>query len=153
MKGLVAFSFGLRPTEPNLCNKRLARAVERIVRKERDLVVVVSQWEITMGLGSIKPAHVVEKPPSGQYLDSDEVMRQASRIFRECGITEVIAVGQPFLHLWRCQELVREAGFIPVRRKIGWIGFCWESLQWWTRSPVHLFVYSVLQKTVGRKGH
>ena len=47
MKGLVAFSFGLRDIEhePNPCNVRLAQAVMEIIAGEQGEVVVVSQWE------------------------------------------------------------------------------------------------------------
>ena len=42
MKGLVAFSFALGKEEPNPCNVRLARAVRRIIRKEKESVMVIA---------------------------------------------------------------------------------------------------------------
>ena len=152
-KGLVAFSFGQRSREPSPCNRRLAEAVMQIVYKERGPVVVVSQWEVSLALKPTIPVLTVKRHrQSGHYLDCVEVMAQAAPIFRERGITEVIPVGNPFLHLKRCEEVIREAGFTPVKRKIGWIDFDRKSSQWWTRGPLELFVYAVLQKLTGRKG-
>ncbi len=152
-KGLVAFSFAQRPIEPSPCNKRLAKAVERIMREESGLIVVVAQWEVSLGLETLEPILTVKKHrQSDCYLDCDEVTAQAVPLFRELGITEVIVVGNPFLHLMRCKEVVREAGFVPVKRRVGWIGFDRKSLQWWTKGPLELFFYSVLQKLIGWKG-
>lgn len=151
MKGLVAFSFALGKEEPNPCNVRLAKAVERIVDTEKEPVVVVVQWEIAKAL-NWPTVFVVEKHRrSGAYLDSEGVMAQAADIFQDYGITEVIPVANPFLHLTKCRALVRQHGFKSLKRKIGWIGFYKKSLQWYTRGPVRCFIYAVLQKFTGRR--
>ena len=152
MKGLVAFSFASGAIEPSLCNRRLARAVERILDKEKEEVVVIAQWEIASSTWASLACVVKEHRQKGAYLDSDEVMAQAARVFNERGITKVIPVANPFLHLAKCRTLVRDAGFTPIKQKIGWIGFYRESLQWWTRGPFRLLLYAVLIKLTGRRG-
>ncbi|OGD32578.1 hypothetical protein A3C91_01760 [Candidatus Azambacteria bacterium RIFCSPHIGHO2_02_FULL_52_12] len=153
--GLIAYSFALRETEPNPCDVRLAQAVERIVKEEVEKgneVIVIAQWEVALAL-SIEPALVVrEHRQKGAYLDSEEVTSQAIPIFEGYRITEVIPVANPFLHLFKCRKLVRSAGLTPLRRRIGWIGFDKDSLQWYTRGPAHLLVYTALQVSVGYRG-
>lgn len=154
MKGLVAFSFALGRKEPNPCNIRLTHAVSRIVGEEGEPVIVVPQWEIALTAPpSLTIPHVVrEHRQAGEYLDSKEVMAQAAEVFRPLGITEVIPVANPFIHLLQCRILVRQFGFIPVKRKIGWIGFYHDSLQWWTRGPLETTFYSALVVVTGRRG-
>lgn len=154
MKGLLAFSFGLTDKEPNECNERLALAVRRIIEKESEGVVVVSQWGIALalkGLG-VPIGLTVEKHRKGEYLDSNEVMAQAAAFFKENGIIEVIPVAQPFLHLFLCSRLIKKSGFKPVKRPVAWIGFCGESKQPWTRGPVRLLLYAVKRALTGRRG-
>ena len=158
MKGLVAFSFALGEQETNPCNVRLARATLRIWAREDERVIVVSQWEIAKEIQSCGPGygipidHVVEKHREGRYLDSGEVMVQAAEVFRAYGVTEVIPVAQRGLHMMKCRKLVKAAGFTPVKRKIGRVGFYPEPLQWWTRGPIRLCIYAVLQQLTGRRG-
>ena len=152
-KGLVALSFASSENEPNPCNARLARDTRYIVNTEKEEVVTVVQWEIARALKSVPITHIVEKHrQEGAYLDSDEVMAQAAEVFRERGVTEVIPVANPFLHLTKCRALIRKEGFVPVKRKIGRIGFYRESSAWWCRGPFHLLLYAVLQKLMGRRG-
>jgi len=151
--GLVAFSFGLIGHEPNPCNARLARAVRDIVANDKSNIIVVSQWEVALAMPSVPISLVVRKHKiEGRYLDSDEVMAQAAEVFRDRGISRVIPVANQFLHLRKCRDLVIKAGFIPEMRKFIKIGFYKESLQWWTRSPFHLLLYAILQKSRGRRG-
>lgn len=151
--GLVAFSFGLSSHEPSRCNTRLSRAVRRIVNNEKGEVIVVVQWEIALSLASLSITNVVERHRRKDiYLDSDEVMAQAAKVFREHGITRVIPVANQFLHLRKCRDLVIKAGFVPEMREFMKIGFYKESLQWWTRGPLRLLFYAVLQKLTGRRG-
>lgn len=144
MKGLVAFSFGLCKQEPNPCNVRIAQEVERIVREEGEPVAVVAQWEVARALKT-RPECTVILHAKGEYLDSEEVMRQAAEFFQRRGIQTVIPVAQPFLQLWKCQGLVERAGFSIARRTVQRIGFCTASEQWWTRGPIRLLLYAVLQ--------
>jgi len=157
-RAIIAFSFALRNgREPNPCNRRLARAVEEIVAQESAKgipVVVVSQWEIALDLDHKRNnvVYVVSKHRNeGQYLDSEEVIAQAAdMVFRPMGISDVIVVAHPFLHLNKCQMQLIKAGFNIVDRfktyfRIGWIGFDPESDQPWTRSAWASFWYSVKQ--------
>ncbi len=154
--GVVAFSLGLTHREPSPCNRALAAEVRRIVLEQKSLgktVVVVAQWEIAAGLALDMVACSVRKHHNPDlYLDSNEVMAQAAKVFREREVQEVIPVANPFLHLWKCRKLVRQLGFTLVSKKIGWTGFCPQSIQWWDRGPLQLLLYSVLQKLSGRRG-
>ena len=161
MSGLVAFSFALGKNEPNPCNVRLADEVERIVLYSSEPLIIVAQWEIAKALTQrdfqhqlplVHQFHSVERHRQGAYLDSEEVMAQAAILFRNHGVRQVTPVANPFLHLWKCRQLVRKAGFTVRNRKIGNIGFYPESDQWWTRGPVQLLAYTALQVATGRRG-
>jgi len=140
--GLVAWSFALRPEEPSRCNRCLAGEVWRIVREEEKngrRVLIIAQGEIAEALKKLHMplAYIVERHHiTGEYLDSQEVMAQAAEILMSYGVTEVIPVANPFLHLRRCRMLVREFGFMLIERRIRRIGFDKDSLQSWTRGPV-----------------
>jgi hypothetical protein len=152
VKGLVVFSFALRGEnrEPNPCNVRLAAAVEHIIRHENDRVLVVAQWEVARALpGWICVTQVVEPYTDGSYLDSEGVWTKAAEAFEAAGVEVVIPVAQPFLHLTKIKQLVRQSGFKLDKRHIGWIGFDKQSLQWWTRGPVRTLVYALLQSVTG----
>jgi len=156
--GIVAFSFALGEKEPNPCNRRLACEVDRIARKLREEnkeVVIVSQWEVAEGLKELEigPDLVItEHRQKGSYLDSDEVAFQAAIFLHDQGVMEVVPVAHPFLHLTKCQKLLRKAGFKVRKEKIRYIGFYPESKQWWTRGPLHLFLYAILQVLFERRG-
>jgi hypothetical protein len=154
MKGLVAFSFALGAKEPNPCNMRLALAVKRIIDAEEGRILIVAQWEVALALEQcgVKAHHTIYQE-QGVYLDSHMVMEQAASWLHDCGVTEVIPVAQPFLHLILCQKLVRQHGFILLKRKIGKIGFYRSSLQWWTRGPVRLLFCTALFQLTGRRWH
>ena len=152
MIGIVAFSFGLSEEEPNEANRALAELVQDISSEIH--CVVVAQWEIAKALRTT-PAQcvVMHHSIAGKYLDSEEVMAQAAKLFRERGITEVLPIAQPFLHLAKCKTLVRKSGFtlVPYHPPHG-IPFPKDSKQWWTRGPLQLLLYAVLQKFLGRRG-
>ena len=110
------------------------------------------KWQVVFRRGIKVDRRVIHHSRPGAYLDSEEVMAQASLVFTARDVLKVIPVANPFLHLAKCRQLVAKAGFTPVRRKIGWIGFCPESIQWWTRGPIRLLAYAVIQKLFGRRG-
>lgn len=145
MKGLIAYSFALTRDEPNRCNRALAEEVRRIVAAEKDPVTVVAQWEIARALREGEYVHSVELPKDGSYLGSEAVTAEAARIFREKGVTHVIPVAQPFLQLPKVKTLVKKAGFRVLPRKVHRIGFEPKSLQWWTRGPILLLIYALMQ--------
>lgn len=159
-RGMVAWSFALAGKEPNPCNALLGIEAYRLLKEEQkntgEEVVLVAQWEVAAAFREIigfSAAYVVEKHRlDGEYLDSEEVMAQAAAIFRDHGITEVIPVANPFLHLFACHRIIRESGLTPIKRKVRWIGFYKDSLQWWTRGPIRCLAYAVMQKLFGRSG-
>jgi hypothetical protein len=149
MKGLIAYSFSMRnggKGDQGPCNARLAEVVKEIVQEEKELVIVVVQGEIAQSMTiPIAKATRMESMEPGKYLGSEGATMVAAEVFRSKGITEVIVVAQPFLHLIKCKSLVREAGFTVIDKKIGWIGFDPHSDQWYCKSPVHLLIYAVHQ--------
>ena len=157
MKGMIVFSYALRDEEPNLCNVRLAKAVFRIVDELDEPIVLVSQRTVLLALrqlgAPVAKIHVVEKR-LGEYEGSEEVVKQATEVFLERRITEVIPVAQPFLQLTKCVQLVRKAGFRTpsfwkLCRMIGWIGFDPKSKQPGTRGPVRSVLYTIRQMLFG----
>lgn len=154
--GVVAFSFGLRrpQEEPNPCNARLARAVQRVIDGAAAPVVLVSQWEVALSLPSSLTTHVVEPRADGGYLDTDRVWDEAVPVLRRAGVQRVVAVAQPLLHRSKAHRLISRDGFTPVRARLGPIGFdsSHRNTQWWTRGPLRLLLYAVLQAVIGRAG-
>lgn len=154
--GVVAFSFGLRrpEEEPNPCNVRLARATQRVLDQAAAPVVLVSQWEVALALPSSVTAHVVERPVDGRYLDTERVWAQAAPVLRQAGVHRVVAVAQPLLHRAKAHRLIRRDGFEPVPLRLGRIGFdsSHRNTQWWTRGPLRLLLYALLQAVTGRAG-
>lgn len=163
--GIIAFSFALTQDEvnkrfPNQCNKTLARITRILTRNiltTRNVPVVVLQWEIGLDYDmfartGVLPDLIVEKHRElGKYLDSEEIIAQAIPLFKHEGVTKVISVAQ-WLQNFKCRALLKKAGFQVLPVKIGKIGFCKDSLQWWTRGPIRLVIYTVLQVLFGRRG-
>jgi len=163
--GIIAFSFALTQNEvdkklPNQCNKTLARITRIFARNimvTRNLPIIVLQWEIGLdhdmfAKTCVLPDLVVEKHREfGKYLDSEEVIAQAIPLFKHEGVTKVISVAQ-WLENFRCRALLKKAGFQVLPVKIGKIGFCKESLQWWTRGPIRLVIYTIKQILFGHHG-
>lgn len=163
--GIIAFSFALTQDEvdkklPNQCNKTLARITRVLaqnIMETRNVPVVVLQWEIGLDHDmfariGVLPDLVVEKHQKfGKYLDSEEIIAQATHLFKEHGVTKVISVAQ-WLQNFKCRALLKKAGFEVLPVKIGKIGFCKESLQWWTRGPIRLVLYTIKQILFGHHG-
>lgn len=157
--GMVCFSFALRAEdeEPNPCNIRLAKVAERIVDElGGEEVVVVAQWEIARQLRAdgYVVAKSVELPADGSYLGSEDVWEDAKDVFKYYDIEKSICpVANPFLHLTKVKKMIVADGWWIIDRKIGRIGFDKLSTQWWTRGPLRLLLYAVLQKLTGLRGH
>lgn len=157
--GLLAFSFGsdLKENEPSNCNLRLCLAVQEIVLAEREKgneVITVVQWEIGQnGIPDTTIAKVIDEPGPDVVTDSSWVVDEATPIFHQNGITDVIVVANQFLHRFSCFRLVQKAGFRPVKRRHMWIGFYPQSRTWWTRGPIHLLVYAFCQALFGYRGN
>ncbi|MFA6459398.1 MAG: hypothetical protein WCV79_03320 [Candidatus Paceibacterota bacterium] len=119
--------------------------------------VMVAQKQVTRGLEQIKVHYAasIEEREHDKCLpfDSEEVMRQATMIFREGRVDEIVPIANPFLHLSKCKRLVRESGFPLRAHRIGHIGFDPESELWWTRSASALIIYAIRQKFLGYRGN
>jgi hypothetical protein len=156
--GVVAFAFAKREDdlEPNPCNERIAENVIRIVSECEMPVYVVAQWEVAQALRSrgLEPDETVDNRSSGGYLDSEGVWAAARSSFRALGLTDVIAVAQPFLHLGKVRRIIRADGYRLPEVSISSIGFdnSGLNLQWWTRGPVRLFIYAARQLLFGIRG-
>jgi hypothetical protein len=148
---VVAFSFGLRAKarEPNPCNRRLARAAERIAGHESGNILLLAQWEVAKQLKAdgVHVDRVINKSGRGAYLDSDEVWAQALAFLRDHRVTRVIPVAQPFLQIHKIRKLIRESGLPVDRKRIGWVGFdpSPANTQWWTKGPMRLLAYAFMQ--------
>ncbi|MEI7690460.1 MAG: hypothetical protein WCI63_02455 [bacterium] len=148
-RGIVAFSFAQEKIEPSPCNFRLAEAVKRIVEAEEGELVIISQWEVAIKLikDGIKVTHVVEPLLDWSYLDSVDVWAEARLYFAHLEIEEVVIVANPFIHAYAIERMIRKDGFKICQQydtTIGRIGFDSQSLQWWTRGPLRLLLYSAL---------
>lgn len=150
-RAVVAFSFGSRDErhEPNPCNQRLALAAERIINDELGNLLLISQWEVAEQLESdgLHVDHVIRYPSDSGYLGSDEVWAQALTTLAKHGVNSVIPVVHPFLQMYKVRQLIRESGINVERRRIGWIGFdpSPDNTQWWTKGPVRLSAYALMQ--------
>ena len=147
--GIAAFSFALwKDREPNRCNKRLGYQVGRAVKLLKNLdkeSVVSSQWEAALAVPNEYPVALTvhEYQYKGQYLDSKEVSRQIAEEFHRRGVTRVIVIANPFLHLFLCKREMRKLGFKIYPFKVWWIGFLPDSDQWWCKGPIRLLIYTV----------
>jgi hypothetical protein len=152
---LVAFSFGLRGVdqEPNPCNVRLAKEVERILRDHRP-APVCAQWEISKQLEfDDHPPDLTVPPTQNQCLSSDDVWAQAAAFLQQRGVDRVIPVAHPYLHLHRVKSLIKRSGFRVVDVRIRHIGFdrSRTNTQWWTKGPLRLTLYALIQAIRGRR--
>lgn len=152
-KGMIVYSFAWRKRGNSPCNVRLARAAKRIIKSHDKEVVVFAQRTTAAVLREIGvECHVTKKKPG--YEGSEEPTRQAVELFRAKGITEVIVVANPFLHLFKCIQLVQKEGFKTLSfwelaEMIGWIGFDRKSEQPGTRGPLRLVYYTAKQILTG----
>lgn len=162
MKGMIIYSFALSEKEPNPCNQKLAEEAKRIAEKEKrnsngNEIKVAAQWETALGLKNlrIEPDKIIcVHRKKGAYLDSEEVTAQAVEYFKKQKITEIIPIAQPFLQITKCRWLIKKAGFVPLKRKINWIGFYKNSLQWYTKGPIRSLIYALMQLfSVYKKTH
>ena len=129
--------------------------------------LVVAQHEIAaylsgdpkLNLRIVTDAHATRKGSGRVYLDSQDVLNEAFRIFRKEDIYEVIVIAHPFLHSWMVRQLVQQAGFIIHPFKVGRdVNFdsSRNNLQWWCRGRVRFLLYLMIQMTgrvIGKDFH
>jgi len=162
--GIVGFSFGLRDEEPNPSNMALAVKLQEItddLEIDGRVVIVVTQWEITKALkerfDGFDVDLSVEQHTDGTYLDSDDVWAAAKERFVYEGVTQVIIVAQPFLHLPKLKGMVTKDkdGYEVVDYEIGVIPFDNSDLntQPWTRSKTALAIYAAKSLLGMKRGH
>lgn len=154
--GIVALSFAKRAVEPNPVNIKLAEVADNFDEQafqDDNPALMIAQWEVALALPYA--AHLVvnqedatKKDRNGKpYLDSEDVLEKAFIEFRKYGITDVIVVANPFLHLQAAQAIVKKAGFTVVKYKVPWVGFDNDqrSLQWWCKGPIRFIAYLAIQ--------
>ncbi len=154
--GIVAFAFGYRKDDPGVSNRALAQVVERL-KRDFHIQVVVLQHEIMDCMPCADPECMennnvfsINANP-GQYLDSEEVMRQAIPYLKEAYVKSVFVVAQPFLRLHKCIGLAKQSGFEPIVPENMKIPFDKESEQEWTRSRIKLLIHAIKQKLLGHR--
>ena len=153
MRGMIVYSFAWRRNGHSPCNVRLAEATRRIIAESDGPFVIHAQRSVAiileeMGIGCDSTRRIIG------YEGSEEPNRQGAELFRQIGITEVIPVANPFIHLIKCMGLVRAEGFKTpsfwrLVRMIGWIGFDRESVQPATRDPFRFMFYAAKQVLFG----
>ena len=129
--------------------------------------LVVAQHEVAaylsgdpeLNLRIVTDAHATRKGSGRIYLDSQDVLNEAFRIFRKEDIYEVIVIAHPFLHSWMVRRLVQQAGFIIHPFKVGRdVNFdsSRNNLQWWCRGRVRFLLYLMIQmagRVIGKDFH
>lgn len=154
--GIVALSFAKRAHEPNPVNVKLAQITDDLddrLQQMGEPTVVAAQWEVALGL-STPPQLVVTQEDATNldrngkpYLDSQDVLNKAFKLFRAYGITEVAVVANQFLHRQAAESLVKQAGFTVYEYKAARVGFDNSrlNLQWWCKGPIRFMIYLGLQ--------
>lgn len=148
--GLVAFSFGGRrqASGPSPVNLQLAQIANSLRSSCPSMAAVAAQAEVAAHLEfKENESSLVIGHSNAGYLDSVEVWAQAAAFFRHAGITHVIAVAHPFLHVQYIRWLIRRDGFEVVPVHIPRLGFdrSGHNIHWWTRGHLRLIIYSVLR--------
>ena len=153
---VLGASFSLREDEPNPCNVRLAKEVERIsdnLVSNGHLPVVVVQWEIDLALRRLGADvvnwdyKVIGPFDTDEYLGTEELITEASSFFQSFGATKFVAVANPFIHQQYVYFLARKH-FKLMLRRVRWIGFDKQSSQWWCRSWWQ-FLYQTARLAMG----
>ncbi len=139
--GILALSFSSRDEEPNPCNWQLARETLRIYHEltyDGHDVVLAAQWEVARAIRRLEQrppeVHEITLSKDGRYLGTREVVEQAKPFLRQQGVSKLVIVANPFIHLSYARWLARRHAFKSMRRHVGWIGFDKESNQVWCRS-------------------
>lgn len=161
--GVVGFAFGLRSEalEPNPSNVALADKVHDAagyVSFNDGLPVVVTQWEITKALKQkygFQVNHSVKLRTDGKYLDSRGVWEEAKQEFAQRGVSRVIIIAQPFLHLPSLKKMIVADGYGVYDYRTGAIPFDDSKLntQPWTRTKLALAIYAVKSMLGMKHGH
>lgn len=179
--GVVALSFGA--TFPLGANFTLYGCLRLVVNKitgkqpaasnnahrsaSRKEVIVVAQHEIaeflTRNVHGEFDVHVVDNSYATHYrngrpyLDTQDVMNEAFRVFKEEGVDEIVVIAHPFLHRWLSQRLAKKAGFTVTTYRYGGVDFDSDAEnQWWCRGPVRFLAYLGIQafgKVIGKDFH
>ena len=152
--GIVALSYAKRAKEPNPVNDKLAYVTERVddeLQASGELTIVVTQWEIAKSKYlKTRPQLIVTQDDATNrdrngrlYLDSQDVLNKAFELFRANGVTAVLVVANPFIHLQAVESLVKKAGFKVVKHKMPSVGFdnSPENVQWWCKGPIRFVIY------------
>jgi len=129
-------------------------------RLETSIVIVVQReigysFEDSHSPKRIVPDLIIDQHRiSGLRLDPTEVTAQAAELFRHEGVKIVVPVAHPIFCLTESKGLLKQAGFevLDMPELIGRIGFDPKSNDWWTRGPVRLLWYAILQKFFGYHG-
>ena len=159
--GVITLSYAKRAEhqEPNPVNQRLAMVTqivtERIVNEAQQPFVIVSQWEVARQLtkDGVPVVRVVTQDDATRkekhiYLDSEDVIRVASELFATLGITDVVIVAKPVLHLYFCRQLAQKYGLnLLTEYQIPGVGYDNDprNLQWWCKGPIREAAYTGLQ--------
>jgi hypothetical protein len=154
--GIVALSYAKRAKEPNPVNVKLARITDAFDDEAQSIgepTIVVAQWEIALALPAKPYLIVSQEDATGldrggkPYLSTQDVLDKAFEVFHDFGITDVIVVANPFIHLQGAKSIVKRAGFNVMNYKMPWVGFDNSplNLQWWCKGPARTLIYAIIQ--------
>jgi hypothetical protein len=146
MIGIIGWSYALEDDEPSLSNRALSDAEKQIQNRlkaqARDFRAV-NQWEVALG-GCHTDFTVL--PFRDRYLNSRHVIEEAAPYLRSYGVTQVIPVAKPGLHLTLVKRLIKEFGFTPEVMDLGKVPYNAASKQWWTRGVLQEYSFAVLRQ-------
>lgn len=144
--GMVVCAFALTPNEPSPTNIPIANEAMRIrdeLEAEGYEVLVAAQWENALAMDRVD---LTVGPFLDRYLRSDDVVSEGrEKLFSPAGISAVVPVAKPGLHLLGLKQVIKKQGFEVMERPIEAIPYRPDSLQWWTRGPAQLFAYTALR--------
>ena len=146
---ILAYSFGYRRNDPGITNRSLAKIVEKVYQATSDPIIL--QGEIAECV-NFKPTlvindyHIQDGFFRARHLNINEVTDQAIDFMKSKDMSRIWLIVHPFMYLVRCRKLLKNQGFQVLTPKVGKLPFDQKSKQWWTRSLLQLFLYSVWQK-------
>ena len=146
---ILAYSFGYCLNNPGISNQALAEIVEKVYQATSDPIIL--QGEIAECV-NFKPTlvindyHIQDGFFRARHLNINEVTDQAIDFMKSKDMSRIWLIVHPFMYLVRCRKLLKNQGFQVLTPKVGKLPFDQKSKQWWTRSLLQLFLYSVWQK-------
>ncbi len=153
-EAVFGLSFGYRKNDSGPINLALAKIIDREKEISPELEII-AQREIAACLKN-EPAFVIrEHRQKGMYLDTDEVVAQATEYFKTNSIKTIRLAAFPFLHRSLCRHLFKKADpMLQIKIiKTGWIPFDRHSEQFLARGPLRALIYAIGRILFNKKNY